>query len=43
VSSARRDFIARARRARKMVGGGMRQAGVLAGAGLVALSDGPRA
>ena len=34
------DFIARARRARKMVGGGMRQAGVLAGAGLVALSDG---
>src|SRR6188508_2347305 len=36
-----RDFIARARRARKMVGGGMRQAGVLAGAGLVALSDGP--
>ncbi len=34
------DFIARARRARKMVGGGMRQAGVLAAAGLVALSDG---
>lgn len=34
-------FIARARRARKMVGGGMRQAGVLAAAGLVALSDGP--
>ncbi len=36
-----RDFIWRARRARKMVGGGMRQAGVLAAAGLVALSDGP--
>ena len=36
-----RDFIARARRARKMVGGGMRQAGILAAAGLVALSDGP--
>ncbi len=36
-----REFIARARRARKMVGGGMRQAGVLAAAGLVALSDGP--
>ena len=36
-----RDFIARAHRARKMVGGGMRQAGVLAAAGLVALSDGP--
>jgi threonine aldolase len=35
------DFIARARRARKLVGGGMRQVGVLAAAGLVALSDGP--
>ncbi|MFP5342275.1 MAG: GntG family PLP-dependent aldolase [Candidatus Limnocylindria bacterium] len=35
-----RAFIARARRARKMVGGGMRQAGVLAAAGLVALADG---
>jgi threonine aldolase len=34
-------FIARARRARKMVGGGMRQAGVLAAPGLVALADGP--
>jgi threonine aldolase len=33
-------FIARARRARKMVGGGMRQAGVIAAAGLVALQDG---
>ena len=32
-----RDFIAEARRQRKMVGGGMRQAGVLAAAGLVAL------
>jgi threonine aldolase len=36
-----KDVIWRARRARKMVGGGMRQAGVLAAAGLVALSDGP--
>ena len=36
-----RPFIARARRARKMLGGGMRQAGDLAAAGLVALSDGP--
>ncbi len=36
-----RDFIWRARRARKMLGGGMRQAGILAAAGLVALSDGP--
>ena len=34
------DFIERARRARKIVGGGMRQAGVLAAAGLVALRDG---
>lgn len=31
------DFIARARRFRKMLGGGMRQAGVIAAAGLVAL------
>ena len=36
-----RDFIWRARRARKLVGGGMRQVGILAAAGLVALSDGP--
>ena len=35
-----RAVIAKARRARKMVGGGMRQAGVLAAAGLVALQDG---
>lgn len=35
-----REFIRRARRARKLVGGGMRQAGILAAAGLVALSDG---
>jgi threonine aldolase len=34
------DFIARARRARKLLGGGMRQAGVLAAAGMVALRDG---
>lgn len=32
-------FIAQARRARKLLGGGMRQAGVLAAAGLVALRD----
>jgi threonine aldolase len=32
-------FIARARKMRKMVGGGMRQAGVLAAAGLVALEE----
>jgi threonine aldolase len=33
------DFIAEARRARKVVGGGMRQAGVLAAAGIVALEE----
>jgi threonine aldolase len=36
-----REFIWRARRARKLLGGGMRQVGVLAAAGLVALGDGP--
>lgn len=34
-------FIGRARRARKLLGGGMRQAGVFAAAGVVALQDGP--
>jgi threonine aldolase len=33
------DFIKEARRARKLVGGGMRQAGVLAAAGIVALNE----
>ena len=33
-------FIASARRARKLLGGGMRQAGILAAAGLIALRDG---
>ncbi|MDH5558823.1 MAG: low-specificity L-threonine aldolase [Alphaproteobacteria bacterium] len=37
VLSGSRDFIARARRSRKMLGGGMRQAGILAAAGLYAL------
>jgi threonine aldolase len=36
-----KDIIWRARRARKLVGGGMRQVGILAAAGLVALRDGP--
>jgi len=36
-----RDVIWRARRGRKLVGGGMRQVGILAAAGLVALRDGP--
>jgi threonine aldolase len=34
------DFIWKARRARKLLGGGMRQVGVLAAAGLIALRDG---
>ncbi len=33
------DFIVKARRARKIIGGGMRQAGVLAAAGIVALTE----
>ncbi len=37
----RRDFVAEARRVRKLFGGGMRQVGVLAAAGLVALRRGP--
>ncbi len=37
----RRDFIQEARRVRKMFGGGMRQAGVIAAAGLLALRKGP--
>jgi len=36
-----KGFIAEARRTRKMLGGGMRQAGVIAAAGLVALRKGP--
>ena len=36
-----KDFIWRARRARKLLGGGMRQVGVLAAPGLIALRDGP--
>ena len=36
-----REFIWRARRARKLLGGGMRQVGVLAAPGLIALRDGP--
>jgi threonine aldolase len=40
VIVGKRDFIWQARRARKLLGGGMRQVGVLAAAGLVALRDG---
>jgi threonine aldolase len=37
MACGRKDFIAEARRVRKMLGGGMRQAGVIAAAGIVAL------
>ncbi|MBV8630965.1 MAG: aminotransferase class I/II-fold pyridoxal phosphate-dependent enzyme [Silvibacterium sp.] len=37
-----RDLIARARTVRKMLGGGMRQAGILAAAGLIALEQMPK-
>lgn len=37
-----REFIERCRSIRKMLGGGMRQAGVLAAAGLIALEKGPQ-
>jgi threonine aldolase len=36
-----KDFIGRARSVRKALGGGMRQAGILAAAGLIALEQGP--
>jgi threonine aldolase len=37
-----RDFVEQCRSIRKMLGGGMRQAGVLAAAGLIALEAGPK-
>jgi threonine aldolase len=37
-----REFITRARAVRKSLGGGMRQAGILAAAGLIALEEGPK-
>jgi threonine aldolase len=37
-----RDFIGKAHRVRKILGGGMRQVGVLAAAGLVALEESPK-
>ncbi len=39
VLCGKEDFIGRARRTRKMLGGGMRQAGVIAAAGLYALQN----
>ena len=41
VLTGDRDFVREARLARKALGGGMRQAGVLAAAGLVALEESP--
>ena len=37
-----KEFVEEARIARKMLGGGMRQVGILAAAGLIALEEGPR-
>jgi threonine aldolase len=39
---ASREFIERSRSIRKMLGGGMRQAGILAAAGMIALEEGPK-
>ena len=39
ILAGTKEFIAQARRYRKLLGGGMRQVGVLAAAGIVALSD----
>lgn len=39
VLAGRADAVANARRARKMLGGGMRQAGIVAAAGLIALTE----
>jgi threonine aldolase len=41
IIAGSREFIERCRSIRKMLGGGMRQAGVLAAAGLIALEKGP--
>lgn len=42
VIAGSEDFINRCRSIRKMLGGGMRQAGILAAAGLIALEKGPK-
>ncbi|PRP68939.1 low-specificity L-threonine aldolase [Chromobacterium amazonense] len=39
ILAGRADFIARARRKRKLLGGGLRQAGVIAAPGIVALTE----
>jgi len=42
IVAGNKEFIGRARRARKRIGGGMRQAGIIAAAGIVALQEGPK-
>lgn len=42
IIAGTKEFITKARRLRKMLGGGMRQGGVLAAACLIALVDGPK-
>jgi threonine aldolase len=42
VVAGEKAFIERARRARKRLGGGLRQAGIIAAAGIVALQEGPK-
>lgn len=39
ILAGKREFIDRARKGRKLLGGGLRQAGILAAAGLIALKD----
>ena len=39
ILAGRADFVSRARRKRKVMGGGMRQAGIIAAAGIIALRD----
>src|SRR5579884_1746137 len=39
IVAGSRDFIAEARRVRKLLGGGMRQAGIIAAAGILALTE----
>ncbi|HBT26780.1 MAG TPA: low-specificity L-threonine aldolase [Pseudothermotoga sp.] len=39
ILAGTKDFVAKARKGRKLMGGGMRQAGVLAAAGIIALNE----
>ncbi|WP_125154676.1 low-specificity L-threonine aldolase [Clostridium rectalis] len=42
ILAGNKDFIKKARKKRKIMGGGLRQAGILAAAGLIALQDMPK-